>query len=99
MGHQHHFTHENCMGRRTCITPYIVRSKRALLLWELPTGILNRCLSFLKDLDFEVIPETVGKVVKHERRAEKLKYRYDEEYKRSLPPSTASECGRFHVHP
>jgi hypothetical protein len=34
----------------------------------------------LKHLDFEVIPETVGKVVKYERRVEKLGYRYDEEY-------------------
>jgi len=67
-------------GGLTCITPNTVRSKRALLLWELPTEILNRYLSFLKHLDFEVIQETVGKVVKHERRAEKLGYRYDEEY-------------------
>jgi hypothetical protein len=83
MGHQHHFIHENCVRRLTCITPNIVRSKRALLLWELPTQILNRYLSFLKHLNFEVITETVGKVAEQERRAKKLGYRYDEEYLRS----------------
>lgn len=75
-----HFIHKYCVGRRTCVTPYVVGSQRALLLWEFPTEGPDWVVSFLKHIEFVVIPVTAGKVVKYEKRVENLGYRYVGQY-------------------